>query len=153
MKNEFERMQNRLPMEMLNMKRYELPSPSGGKLTDVTSWNECVENSYAQLEHQATRIINLELMNKYGAEGWKTYNTVLSQMMQSAQKQLQELRKQIQEVNWQRKSGQIDAGEKLRILESNWVGLVSKNYEIERACVQLESEIQERKILLNQQVG
>ncbi len=55
MKAEFERLQARLPMDMLSMKRYELPQPPAGKMTDVSAWNECVENSQAQLEHQALR--------------------------------------------------------------------------------------------------
>lgn len=55
MRNEFERMQQRLPMDVLSMKRYELPPPPAGKMTDIAAWNECVENSMAQLEHQATR--------------------------------------------------------------------------------------------------
>lgn len=38
---------------------------------------------------------------------------------------------------------QMQGGEKLRSLEAMWVGLVSKNYEIEQACVQLEKEISE----------
>lgn len=53
------------------------------------------------------------------------------------------LRKEIQEINWQRKDMQMQAGEKLKKLESMWVGLVSKNYEIEQACVQLEKQIAE----------
>lgn len=56
---------------------------------------------------------------------------------------LQDLRKKIQEINWQRKTEQTQAGEKLRDLETSWVGLVSKNYEIERACAEYEKEIQE----------
>jgi len=55
MRHEFERMQNRVPMEVLSMKRYELPPPPFAKLNDVDAWNESVENSSAQLEHQATR--------------------------------------------------------------------------------------------------
>ena len=55
LKNEFERVQNRLPMELLSMKRYELPQPPAGKMTDIAAWNECVDNSHAQLEHQALR--------------------------------------------------------------------------------------------------
>lgn len=78
-------------------------------------------------------------------------------------------RKQIQDLNWQRKNDQLAGGAKLRELESkyvvwrfymfmslyvenmlcgdicirlnSWVSLVSKNYEIERAIVQLENEI------------
>ena len=36
-------------------------------MTDVAAWNECVDNSLAQLEHQRTRIVNLELMQDYGS--------------------------------------------------------------------------------------
>ncbi|XP_070149263.1 pre-mRNA-splicing factor SPF27 [Polyergus mexicanus] len=149
MKHEFERMQNRLPMEVLSMKRYELPPPSSGKLNDLAAWNESVENSSAQLEHQATRICNLELMMSYGCEAWKSYLEVLVQLVGQAQKQMQTLRKMIQEVNWQRKSMQTQGGDKLRALEAQWVGLVSKNYEIEQACVHLEEEIQ--KIMMNKE--
>jgi len=34
MKTEFERLSHRQPMEMLNMKRYELPQPPAGKMND-----------------------------------------------------------------------------------------------------------------------
>ncbi|KAH3874225.1 hypothetical protein DPMN_037467 [Dreissena polymorpha] len=57
MKTEFERLQSRLPIEMMSMKRYELPQPPPGKMTDVSAWSECVENSQAQLEHQALRYV------------------------------------------------------------------------------------------------
>lgn len=142
MRNEFERMQQRLPMDVLSMKRYELPPPPAGKMTDIAAWTECVENSMAQLEHQATRICNLELMVEYGCEAWKTYLETLVQLVTQAQKQLQSMRKQIQEINWQRKNMQTQGGEKLRQLEAQWVGLVSKNYEIEQACAQLEKEVE-----------
>uniref|UniRef100_T1ISD0 Pre-mRNA-splicing factor SPF27 n=1 Tax=Strigamia maritima TaxID=126957 RepID=T1ISD0_STRMM len=141
MKTEFERLQARLPMEMLSMKRYELPQPPPGKMTDLLAWSECVDNSMAQLEHQATRIANLELMSEYGCEAWKVYNAVLVQMLNQAQKQLQNLRKHVQEVNWHRKNAQTLAGEKLRHLEASWVGLVSKNYEIEQACAEVEKQL------------
>lgn len=55
MKAEFERLQNRLPMDVLSMKRYELPPPPAGKMNDLSAWSESVDNSSAQLEHQNTR--------------------------------------------------------------------------------------------------
>ncbi|XP_005988513.1 pre-mRNA-splicing factor SPF27 isoform X2 [Latimeria chalumnae] len=128
MRNEFERLAARQPMELLSMKRYELPAPSSGQKNDITAWQECVNNSMAQLEHQAVRIENLELMSQHGCNAWKVYNE-----------------KQIQDLNWQRKQEQLTAGSKLREMESNWVSLVSKNYEIERAIVQLENEISQLK--------
>lgn len=82
-------------------------------------------------------------------------------------------RKQIQEVNWHRKNAQSTAGDKLHALETrlvlsnvymqlnamlkfvfdsvivyfrcSWVGLVSKNYEIERTCAELENEMYSMK--------
>lgn len=79
---------------------------------------------------------------EYGCEAWKSYLEVLVQLVGQAQKQLQVLRKMIQEVNWQRKSMQTQGGDKLRALEAQWVGLVSKNYEIEQACAHLEEQMQ-----------
>jgi len=37
--------------------RYELPQPSAGRMNDVAAWQECVDNSSAQLEHQALRSV------------------------------------------------------------------------------------------------
>ncbi|EDW80677.2 uncharacterized protein Dwil_GK11659, partial [Drosophila willistoni] len=138
MVNEFERIQNRLPMETLSMKRYELPPPPSGKLAEVAAWQESIENSMAQLEHQWVRSINLELMLEYGTEAWKSYLEVFTAMQAKAQLQLQQLKKDMQDINWQRKQAQTHAGEKLRSLEAHWVLLVSKNYEIETESAELE---------------
>ncbi|XP_065060676.1 pre-mRNA-splicing factor SPF27-like [Rhopilema esculentum] len=142
MKKEFERIGNKQPLEHLSMKRYELPQPSANQKADVSAWNECLKNSMAQLEHQATRITNLDLLSRFGADAWRTYNEVLQQMLDDQQRQLNTLRKNIQDINWERKSVQIQAGDQLQQLESSWIGLVSKNYEIERACALLEAEIE-----------
>uniref|UniRef100_A0A4W6BXB5 Pre-mRNA-splicing factor SPF27 n=1 Tax=Lates calcarifer TaxID=8187 RepID=A0A4W6BXB5_LATCA len=147
MRNEFERLAARQPMDLLSMKRYELPAPSAGQKNDITAWQECVNNSMAQLEHQAVRIENLELMSQYGTNAWKVYNEYVTAVF--SQRQLFSVYKQIQDMNWQRKNDQLAGGAKLRELESNWVSLVSKNYEIERAIVQLENEITQ----LRQQQG
>lgn len=141
MANEFERIQNRMTMEPLSMKRYELPPPPPSKISELSAWQHSIENSMAQLEHQAVRVINLELMLDYGCETWKVYLEVLTSMLAKAQARLQDIKKEIQDVNWQRKSKQTQAGEKLRSLEAQWVMLVSKNYEIEQACVKLEEII------------
>ncbi|XP_065372554.1 pre-mRNA-splicing factor SPF27 [Calliphora vicina] len=141
MAQEFERIQNRVPMETLSMKRYELPPPAAGRLSEVSAWEESIDNSKAQLEHQWVRTMNLELMLDYGIEAWKAYLEVFVALQAKAQNQLQALKKEIQDVNWQRKQAQTQAGEKLRTLEANWVLLVSKNYEIEQQCVELEKQI------------
>lgn len=147
MRNEFERIQNRLPMEPLSMKRYELPPPPPSKISELSAWQDSVENSMAQLEHQAVRAMNLELMLEYGCETWKVYLDVITSMLARAQTQLESIKREIQDVNWQRKDRQTEAGEKLRALETQWVMLVSKNYEIEQVCAKLEEEIAKIKLL------
>lgn len=146
MRNEFERIQNRLPMEPLSMKRYELPPPPPSKISELSAWQDSVENSMAQLEHQAVRAMNLELMLEYGCETWKVYLDVITSMLAKAQTQLEAIKREIQDVNWQRKDRQTEAGEKLRALETQWVMLVSKNYEIEQVCAKLEEEIAKAKL-------
>lgn len=141
MHNEFERLQNHQPMETLSMKRYELPPPPSGKLNEVGAWMECVENSQAQLEHQAVRILNLQLMLQYCCPAWQRYLLTLTDCERLASKKLAELKQQLQEVNWQRKSLQMKGGEQLKALEAKWVALVSHNYEIEQACTKREEEI------------
>ncbi|XP_050309579.1 pre-mRNA-splicing factor SPF27 isoform X2 [Anthonomus grandis grandis] len=145
MHNEFERLQNRLPMETISMKRYELPPPPSGKLNELSAWAECVDNSHAQLEHQAVRILNLQLMMEYCCPAWQRYIQTLQDMEKKASKKLATLRQALQEVNWQRKSLQTKGGDQLKSLEAKWVALVSHNYEIEQACVMAEEYIQRVK--------
>ena len=78
MRNEFARLESGSKEEGLSMKRYELPMPLASRTNDYNAWKECLDNSYAQLEHQAIRIENLELMNVYGSEAWKVHNKFLS---------------------------------------------------------------------------
>ena len=80
------------------------------------------------------------MMLDYGAESWKQYNEVLQELLGRVQQQLAEVKKSIQEVNWARKNQQTMVGDRLKQLETNWVGLVSKNYEIEQAILVQEQE-------------
>ena len=70
------------------------------------------------------------------------YNEVLQDMLNKTQSQLADVKKNIQEINWSRKNQQTQVGERLKQLEGNWVGLVSKNYEIEQAVINMEYEYQ-----------
>lgn len=152
MHTEFERLQNRLPMETMSMKRYELPPPPSGKLNELNAWTECVDNSQAQLEHQAVRILNLQLMLEYCCPAWQRYLQTLKDVQGLASKKLSDLRQAVQEVNWQRKSLQMKGGDELRALEAKWVALVSHNYEIEQACSLLEEYISQQQQQINDNV-
>ena len=42
-------------MDCLFVYRYELPQPGAAQKNDVGAWQDCVNNSSAQLEHQNGR--------------------------------------------------------------------------------------------------
>ena len=44
--------------------RYELPQPTTGRMNDVTAWQEAVDNTEAQLQHQALRFVICRLSVK-----------------------------------------------------------------------------------------
>lgn len=84
-------------------------------------------------------------MLENGCESWKSNLEMFTAMQAKAQDRLQSLKKEIQDINWERKDKQLNAGEKLKQLEAQWVHLVSKNYEIEQACAKLEEEIHKKQ--------
>jgi pre-mRNA-splicing factor SPF27 len=141
MRSEFQRIEGGMRMETMNTKRYELPGPPAGKLSEIQAWQESVDNSFAQLEHQSIRLLNLELLEKYGCEAWKASLENLVGLNAKAQKELAELKKQIQDVNWSRKNKQMQTGEQLNRLNDRWVNLVSCNFDLESAIKQLEQQI------------
>ncbi|KAL0831651.1 hypothetical protein ABMA28_002423 [Loxostege sticticalis] len=145
LQREMERVQQRLPMEPLSMKRYELPPPPAGRLSEPAAWAESVENSHAQLSHQAIRVLNLELQLNYGSESWRSYLNTLQALVVRSQNVHTQLRKQIAAVNWERKRSQTASGARLRALRRRWAHLVSDNYRLERALMQLELQLQKAK--------
>ncbi|XP_044751428.1 pre-mRNA-splicing factor SPF27 [Coccinella septempunctata] len=145
MRNEFERLQNRSPMEHFSMKRYELPPPPSGKVNEISAWQECVDNSEAQLRHQGVRIMNLNLMIEYFCPTWQRFLQTVTDTEKITTAKVVALRQSLQELNWQRKSSQTKVGEQLKDLEAKWVQLVSKNYSIEQACCMIEEYINKIK--------
>ncbi|CAI8008343.1 Pre-mRNA-splicing factor SPF27 [Geodia barretti] len=140
LRSEFERLAARQPMELLSMKRYELPQPAAAQRNDLSAWVESVENSMAQLEHQSGRIVNLELLLKYSSNEWRMNNMTLTHMVGREQHYLKTIRQEVQGINWQRKTEQVAAGTQLSTLTDHWNSLVRKNYELEQACTDLEKE-------------
>ncbi len=53
-------------MPPLDTTRYMLNPPGQARRNDVGEWKRSLDNASSQLEHQYLRILNLELMLKYG---------------------------------------------------------------------------------------
>jgi len=86
----------------------------------------CITSSLLWCCCNVYRIQNLELLQEYGSTVWKNSNDLLVKLLNTSQQRLQEVRKQIQDINWQRKNEQIEAGTKLKNLEDR---SVDRNFE------------------------
>lgn len=92
---------------------YELPGPPKNLVNDPEAWKASVDNARAQLQHQINRIDNLELMVQYGGQAWMKHNENLASLQKAAERQLDDVRQQIEALNWQRQNEQVQAGEEL----------------------------------------
>jgi pre-mRNA-splicing factor SPF27 len=99
-----------------------------------------VRNAEAQLEHQSTRLGNLELMQQHGAHQWRAQLNELDVASAQLKRAAEEVDERIELVNRRRKTEQLAAAPRLAALEAEWVSSVKKNLEIESACLQLEAE-------------
>lgn len=143
MQKEFARMSSseNLNMPPLDTQRYSAKKPPPNYIKNLEAWQTSLENVKAQIQNQYNWIENLELAKLYGANAWKLYNEGLVHTEKSLEQELTQLKKKVEEINWERKKDQTHAGEKLSRLEGQWIGLVKKNLNIQLACHQLTQEI------------
>ena len=128
------------PMSKIDTSRYQLDPPPPDMQSDPAAWKHAVQNAQAQLEQQATRLLNLELLQQHGANLWRAHLNVLDASSAHLKRADGALSEQLEVINRKRKSEQLAAGPRLQALERDWVGGVKKNLEIEAQCLKLEAE-------------
>eukprot|EP01104_Vermistella_antarctica_P007165 TRINITY_DN1791_c0_g2_i2.p1 TRINITY_DN1791_c0_g2~~TRINITY_DN1791_c0_g2_i2.p1 ORF type:complete len:441 (-),score=195.99 TRINITY_DN1791_c0_g2_i2:85-1407(-) len=139
LKGEFERMARGEPMPPLDMSKLSLSAPTGTGKNDLGKWKEAVHNAHSQLEHQNLRYINLELLQKYGANSWTLYNQYLTNVKSTVEARVRDAQSATEDVNKERQQEQSKAKDVLSRLEQQWGELVQKNIELEAACHKMES--------------
>ncbi len=129
------------PLPPPDASRYRLDPPTGAAAGDAAAWAAAVANAKAQLEHQALRVQNLELLAKHGANAWLAHNRSVDAALASARSQLAQLDAAAEELHKTRKVQQTAAGAELSKLARQWDAAVRKNVEIAAACDALEAEV------------
>lgn len=138
---ELERAAQGKSMPLIETERYNLNPPSSSQGKDnALAWQAAVDNAHAQLEHQKTRLINLELIQKYGSDAWRASNESLASHVAGVQSEAAATTQAVENLNRERKLQQIAAGRELKALEHQYLHLVKKNGEIEAACRAIEEE-------------
>ena len=79
------------PMPKIDTSRYALDPPPPAQQTDPEAWRRAVQNAQSQLEHQNTRLGNLELLQQHGAPLWRAHLDVLDKASASFARASQDL--------------------------------------------------------------
>lgn len=125
--------------------RYRLDPPSalpGAAAAGAEAWRVALDNAHAQLEHQHARIVNLELLTRYGPDAWRLRNDTLETTLRLLHAQHASAAAAAEEVNRERKLRQLETGRMLQALHEQYEALLAKNAEIELACQALEATLQ-----------
>ncbi|KAK2076455.1 hypothetical protein QBZ16_000980 [Prototheca wickerhamii] len=135
-----ERVQRGGKSEALDVQRYDLPAPED---ESVEAWQGALNNAHSQLEHQYTRLLNLELLVKFGPDSWRARNDALATLVEGLKAELKVVEERTEQVNRRRKLMQLSAGEHLAQLQEQYRLLAAKNREIRAACDSLEASAAE----------
>ncbi|KAG0056918.1 hypothetical protein BGZ83_002858 [Gryganskiella cystojenkinii] len=108
-------------------------------------WQKALENANSQLEHQNQRILNLELVQKFGNNAWNVHNYQLEYDLSLIRNAVDEKKSAIIELNKLRKRDQTEVEESLSRLEAKWASLISSTLEVEIASSELEAGLDEMK--------
>ncbi|KAL2911644.1 hypothetical protein HK105_208908 [Polyrhizophydium stewartii] len=104
----------------IDTQRFRLEGPVDGQ-----AWDRAIANATSQLEHQNQRLVNLELVSKFGANAWLIHNYQLEAGIRVLKRQLEICLEETQAVNKARKSDQIHAKPTLSSLSERWTQLIN----------------------------
>lgn len=126
--------------------RYRLDPPPQNKRNDVEAWGVAIDNARAQLEHQATRVTNLELGLKYAPAAWRARNAWAEATLKSYEEELARTKTAVNELNVQRKLQQEAAAKEFTQLEKEWYATTRKCVAIESAILDLEAQLATKNV-------
>ncbi|KAJ3272485.1 hypothetical protein HK104_004474 [Borealophlyctis nickersoniae] len=128
-------------LQAIDVARFRLEPPKQAN-PRVADWRAAVEASQAQLEHQHNRLINLELINKFGPNAWRLHNFQLEHAVSMLQAEGSSTKLAVVQLNKQRKVEQMKAGNSLQALEARWQSLLHGVISVDAASAALEGELE-----------
>lgn len=141
LQNELKKLETGTAESGLDFSRYEMQQPVSSQMKDINAWNKTLDQAAAQVTHQSIRKMNLEISERNASEEWKKYCNVLDSIKRKYSNKLSEVKKEIQNTNWKRKTLQEEAGKEICILENQWAQQTMSNFDIQIEIANLRNKI------------
>lgn len=140
-KREFERVQKGVKLNSLDMSKYSLQPPRKYLRTDHNAWRSSVSQAQAQIMHQKNRILNLELLSKYGAKQWLAHIRKLTGVKKRLTSELETIQNDTENINRKRKAEQTELMPQLVKRTGLWWESIQRSSQLKAACESLEVEL------------
>ncbi|KAI9913859.1 hypothetical protein PsorP6_006119 [Peronosclerospora sorghi] len=131
---EFKRVSANVSLNAIDMRRYNVLEPTGKHAKSLEAWEQAVKQLQVAIEHQSSRVINLELQQGYGTKLAKVRTAVMGGMNQQYERAVEEVKAGSVEINRARQQDQMRNVAKLRSYHSKYLALLGKNASIRRTC-------------------
>eukprot|EP00622_Pseudochattonella_farcimen_P000458 FR734956.1.p1 GENE.FR734956.1~~FR734956.1.p1 ORF type:complete len:215 (+),score=33.63 FR734956.1:167-811(+) len=128
------------PMAKLDLSRYEVPEPAKELRRDASAWKKAVNNARVQLEHQHNRLVNLELLQKYGSQAWLQQNKALDTLKGGVHEEAEKLSLVASEANVKRKRAQEKTGPRISQLSHDYQKATHENMQLMTAVTLLRKD-------------
>ncbi|KAI9172393.1 Pre-mRNA-splicing factor SPF27 [Paramyrothecium foliicola] len=130
------------PQAPLDLSRYEAQeAPPTGSSPDAL--RAVLQNAYVSDAYLRARAQNLDLLDRWGKNAWLIGNYHLEAELRAVEKDLADVKRDIDIVNVERKRRQEDVKAEMLALDDNWRKGVSRVLETELAVEELKAQIRE----------
>jgi len=122
------------------------PSP-----TTLPQWETALSQTKVQLEHEQSRLLNLELQSHYESALWQRHiaTTLPTRYAEPMATELRRRRLAVDERNAERKRVQeVEAGPKLKVLEGRWTEVVERNRRLVEGIGVVGTEVERLRELV-----
>lgn len=93
-------------------------TPSDSK--DVAGWEAALASAQAELGYQQARAVHLQLLKKYGRDAHVAHNEEAASARALLEREAEELKIEVHQINFNRKRSHEQAGAKLDALEAKY---------------------------------
>ncbi len=146
LREEFARVRSGKKLNAIDLKRYELATPQSSLSDDHNAWRKSINRAKTLLEYQNNRVINLELLSKYGSKVWSYHANKNSVQKDKTEKDVKNLYQECESVNRKRKAEQDSIKDTLDLQRAKYWEMIHKNRQLRAACDMFKNEIKRFKL-------